>query len=59
MLGGGKGGVGVGGGSHGGAVSVEGGKRRSERVKRDKPNFYDALEYDNQMRKVSVGIVGE
>lgn len=28
------------------------GKRRSERVKREKPNFYDALEYDNQMRKV-------
>lgn len=27
------------------------GKRRSERVKREKPNFYDALEYDNQMRK--------
>ncbi|XP_076063045.1 uncharacterized protein LOC143038052 isoform X3 [Oratosquilla oratoria] len=27
-------------------------KRRSERVKREKPNFYDALEYDNQMRKV-------
>ncbi|MCL4135790.1 UNVERIFIED_CONTAM: hypothetical protein GTU68_014815 [Idotea baltica] len=26
-------------------------KRRSERVKREKPNFYDALEYDNQMRK--------
>lgn len=32
------------------------GKRRSERVKREKPNFYDALEYDNQMRKVSVSI---
>ena len=29
------------------------GKRRSERVKREKPNFYDALEYENQMRKVS------
>lgn len=27
------------------------GKRRSERVKREKPNFYDALEYENQMRK--------
>lgn len=32
------------------------GKRRSERVKREKPNFYDALEYDNQMRKVSVSV---
>lgn len=30
------------------------GKRRSERVKREKPNFYDALEYDNQMRKVII-----
>lgn len=30
------------------------GKRRSERVKREKPNFYDALEYDNQMRKVVI-----
>ena len=28
------------------------GKRRSERVKREKPNFYDAMEYDNKMRKV-------
>ncbi|KAB7497593.1 hypothetical protein Anas_11361 [Armadillidium nasatum] len=27
------------------------GKRRSERVKREKPNFYDSLEYDNKMRK--------
>lgn len=34
--------------------AVEGGKRRSERVKREKPNFYDALEYENQMRKVSL-----
>ncbi|XP_018018314.1 uncharacterized protein LOC108674847 [Hyalella azteca] len=35
----------------GGSTTPEGGKRRSERVKREKPNFYDALEYDNQMRK--------
>jgi len=27
------------------------GKRRSERVKREKPNFYDATEYDNRQRK--------
>ncbi|KAK7024216.1 hypothetical protein SK128_023344 [Halocaridina rubra] len=33
------------------AVVAPEGKRRSERVKREKPNFYDALEYENQMRK--------
>ena len=33
-------------------INAPEGKRRSERVKREKPNFYDALEYDNQMRKV-------
>ncbi|XP_066942525.1 UPF0547 protein C16orf87 homolog isoform X5 [Macrobrachium rosenbergii] len=32
-------------------ASAPEGKRRSERVKREKPNFYDALEYENQMRK--------
>ncbi|XP_068227182.1 UPF0547 protein C16orf87 homolog isoform X1 [Palaemon carinicauda] len=32
-------------------LSAPEGKRRSERVKREKPNFYDALEYENQMRK--------
>lgn len=26
--------------------------RRSERVKREKPNFYDALEFENKQRKV-------
>jgi len=34
-----------------GDANVPEGKRRSERVKREKPNFYDALEYENQMRK--------
>lgn len=43
--------AGQGGGAGAAANTPEGGKRRSERVKREKPNFYDALEYDNQMRK--------
>lgn len=28
--------------------------RRSERVKREKPNFYDALEFENKQRKVKM-----
>lgn len=28
--------------------------RRSGRVTRERPNFYDALEYENQTRRVSV-----
>jgi len=32
-------------------AALEGVKRRSERVKREKPNFYDATEYDNKQRK--------
>lgn len=27
-------------------------RRRTERVKREKPNYYDALEYDKQMKKL-------
>jgi len=30
-------------------------RRRTGRVQREKPNFYDALEYENQMRKVRHG----
>ncbi|KAF4533443.1 hypothetical protein B566_EDAN001169 [Ephemera danica] len=30
---------------------VEMTRRRTERVKREKPNYYDALEYDNQKKK--------
>lgn len=28
-------------------------RRRTQRVRREKPNYYDALEYDKQVRKVS------
>ncbi|GLH12471.1 hypothetical protein R5R35_001581 [Gryllus longicercus] len=27
-------------------------RRRTERVKREKPNYYDSLEYDKQMKKL-------
>jgi hypothetical protein len=29
-------------------------RRRTERVKRGKPNYYDALEYEKQTKKVNV-----
>lgn len=38
----------------GGAVDSGGTHRRSERVKREKPNFYDALEFENKQRKVKI-----
>ncbi|CAL4175984.1 unnamed protein product [Meganyctiphanes norvegica] len=37
-----------------GAAADSGTHRRSERVKREKPNFYDALEYENKQRKVKM-----
>lgn len=49
--GGGAVGIGAGGGKTELGSPAPEGKRRSERVKREKPNFYDALEYENQMRK--------
>lgn len=27
-------------------------RRRTQRVRREKPNYYDALEYDKQLKKV-------
>jgi len=38
----------------GGIIDTSGSHRRSERVKREKPNFYDALEYENKQRKVKM-----
>lgn len=34
------------------AVMVEGCRRRTERVKREKPNYYDASEYEKKTKKV-------
>lgn len=31
---------------------VEGCRRRTERVKREKPNYYDASEYEKKTKKV-------